>query len=775
MSRSKILLFGILIPLLILGCKEHKSQISIIPQPVEIYQQEGVFKFTKQSQIVFSDVSLEFIAQLASEQWQPYLGRKLKVTQTDNLEDAQRIVLILGDNETSHPEGYTLKIEHDNIKVVANTPAGVLYGVQTIYQLISANKKGTIPCATIVDYPRFEHRGMHLDVVRHFMPLEFVYKVLDYMAIHKLNRFHWHLTDDQGWRLEIKKYPKLTEVGAWRVDMSHRHWDDRPVVDDPENATYGGFYTQEEVRAVVEYAAQRNIEVMPEIEVPAHAMAILAGYPHFSCTGEEVGMPTGGVWPITHILCAGNDDVYPFIEDILVEVMDLFPSEFIHMGGDEADKTQWRACPKCQQRIKDLNLKDEEELQGYFMKRVENFLTENGRVMVGWDEILDGGDISNAVVMSWRSHDGGYQAAQQGLRAIMTPTSHCYFDYYQGFAELEPLAIGGYIPLQKVYEFEPIPEGLTPEQEKLIMGGQGNHWGEFIPTTEHMEYMAFPRMAAMAEVLWSTKESRDWPDFTRRMTQQYERYDKLGINYALSAFQVGVEAEVDSINRALILTLSTDTQADLPGVEIRYTLDGTEPTRRSPVYTEPISIQSSSTLKAVTFKDGKPLGKSRTNEYYVHKAFASKVDFLYPSHIRYNGKTPRTLVDGIFGSNSHHDGHWKGFRGHDMVTTIELFEPTDVETISVHTLQNKTSWIFFPSEAIIEVSSNGTDYTQVGYGLPPVDPLKGGKIFHTFTNDMPAENVSHIRVTLKNIKTCPEGHIGAGNPAFVFVSEIVVE
>ncbi|MEK9137784.1 MAG: family 20 glycosylhydrolase, partial [Bacteroidota bacterium] len=336
----------------------------------------------------------------------------------------------------------------------------------------------TIPCVAIRDWPRFEWRGMHLDVSRHFLPKKFIKTYIDMLAMHKMNVFHWHLTDDQGWRLEIKKYPKLIEVTAWRVDREDQHWNHRDPPREGEKATYGGYYTQDEIREIVKYADERNITVVPEIEMPAHTTALLAAYPQYSCTGGPFDVPPGGVWPITDIFCAGNDSTFYFLQDVLTEVMDLFPGKYIHIGGDEADKKEWKACAKCQARIKQEELKDEAELQSYFVKRIEKFIVSKGRRLIGWDEILEGGLAPEATVMSWRGTEGGIAATRQGHDAVMTPGSHCYFDHYQGKQEFEPLAIGGYTPLSKVYSYEPIPDSLTPEEAKHILGAQGNVWTE---------------------------------------------------------------------------------------------------------------------------------------------------------------------------------------------------------------------------------------------------------------------------------------------------------
>ena len=750
------------------------QRVSIIPQPVSIKGATGEFTINPNTTIAYNDDSLAWLASYASILWEQYLGFPLNQELRLGSQGSEFISININSktDEAIGDEGYTLDIRKDRVTINANTRAGALYGVQTLHQLLSTNPSGKIPYLSITDYPRFAYRGMHLDVARHFHPVDFIYEMLDHMALHKINTFHWHLIDDQGWRLEIKKYPKLTEIGAWRADISDRHWNDRPLeAAKGKPATYGGYYTQDEVKAVVAYAAERNITIMPEIEMPAHVMSALAAYPELSCTGTNLGVPPGGVWPITHIYCAGNDDTFTFIEEVLTEVMELFPSEFIHVGGDEAFKSEWEKCPKCQQRIKDEGLKDENELQSYFIKRVENFLNEHDRTIVGWDEILEGGLARNAVVMSWRGEEGGIEAVRMGNRSIMTPVSHCYFDYYQGNPALEPLAFGGLTTLKKVYGYEPIPAELYPNEGKLILGAQANLWSEYLPTQQQVEYMAFPRLAALAEVLWSPKESRSWTSFSHRMKHQYNRYKKLGINYSLSAFQVNANHKLDTINRTLTIELSTDIVDPL----IRYTLDGTDPNQLSEVYKKPITINRSATLKSAVYADGEMVGKVHTNHYNLHKAFAKSVEQKYPNSPRYNGSGRHSLVNGIMGSNSFSDGNWQGFLGNDMVATIDLGEPQSVERITVDALQDIAAWIFLPTKAVFEVSKDGKHFERVQEIENNILPYQGGKITKIFEAKAALEDIQKIRVTLKNLGQCPKGHSGEGKPAFLFVSEIVVE
>ncbi len=766
----------IIVTLCITSCSKDLDveRISIIPIPVEIKSGKGELKIDPNTTIVYSADSLSWLASYASNLWEQYLGFPLhqKLLQQPQTEGFISININCSANEVIGNEGYTLDVSRDGVSINANTKAGILYGVQTFYQLLSTNPSGKIPCLTIIDYPRFAYRGMHLDVSRHFHPVDFIYQMLDHMAMHKLNTFHWHLVDDQGWRLEIMKFPKLTDIGAWRVDMSDRHWNDRPLeAAKGKPSSDGGYYTQDEVRAIVKYAAERNITVMPEIEMPAHVMSALAAYPEFSCTGKNLGVPPGGVWPITHIYCAGNDDTFKFLEDVLLEVMELFPSKYIHIGGDEADKSEWKKCKKCQKGIKVEGLKDEHELQSYFIRRIEKFLNEHDRILVGWDEILEGGLAPNAVVMSWRGEEGGIEAVRMGNRAIMTPGSHCYFDHYQGDPAYEPLAIGGYTTLKKVYGYEPIPEALTEKEGELILGAQANLWTEYMPTTQQVEYMAFPRLAALAEVLWSPKETRSWPNFTHRMKHQYSRYKDLDINYSLSAFQVNTAHTLDTLTQ----TLRVELTADVVNPLIRYTLDGTEPNQQSKVYKKPIIVNSSTTLKSAVFENDEMPGKIRTNHYNLHKAFSKSIELEYPNSPRYEGSGRHTLVNGIMGSNSFSDGNWKGFLGKDMVATIDLGEPKKIERIAVDALQNIASWIFLPTTAKFEISRDGELYELI-HVVDNSGIQNQGSIFTTiFEARISDKDARYVRVTLKNIGECPKDHSGEGKPAFMFVSEIVVE
>lgn len=511
------------------------ESVDIVPQPVSVVASDGAFDLTKNTKICLlsDDSTLNYSVRLFNGLLDKSFGKPLPVIKSTQPE-AGAINVRLGGLQ---PEEYTLNIRPDGVDITGGSPAGVFYAFQTLRQLLPVavargEKAGVIelPVAEIADKPHFAHRGGMLDVCRHFFTADDVKTFIDILAMHKLNRFHWHLTDDQGWRIEIKQYPKLTEVGAFRDRCNLQAEADAPK----DSVPYGGFYTQDEIRDIVQYAAKRFITVIPEIEMPGHASAALASYPYLGCKGEGYVVPS--TWGVkADVYCAGNDSTFRFIEGVLSEVVELFPSEYIHIGGDECPKINWQQCPACQQRIKTEKLKNENELQSYFMQRAEKFLAGKGRKIVGWDEILEGGISETATVMSWRGSAGGIEAAKKGNHAIMAPNSHCYLDYYQtDKTETEPKSIGGHLPIEKVYSLDPY-EGLNADEQQYILGVQGNLWTEFISEFDHAEYMLLPRLAALAEVGWSY-DNKDFDSFKKRETSLARLYDAYGYKYAKHMF-----------------------------------------------------------------------------------------------------------------------------------------------------------------------------------------------------------------------------------------------
>jgi hexosaminidase len=756
--------------------------ISIIPKPLSVESHEGYFTVSPETVIYLEagDSETEQVARYFSDRLGTVSGFQLPIVHEIPKAPSKAFLFKKSEKENLGNESYQLTIEEQLITCEANNSQGLFYGVQTLFQLLPpevysakpvSGIRWQIPCLRISDAPRYRWRGMLLDVSRHFFPKEFIKNFIDYLAMHKMNIFHWHLTDDHGWRIEIKQYPKLTETGAWRVDREDRPWNLREPQKEGEKATYGGFYTQEDIKEIVDYARSRFVTIVPEIEMPGHCLAALASYPQYSSSGGPFTVLPGGVYPIYDVYCPGNEETFEFLQNILSEVIELFPSEYIHIGGDEVDKTPWKACPKCQARIAAEGLNNEEELQSYFVRRIEKFLNSKSKKLVGWDEILEGGLAPNATVMSWRGAEGGIEAARQGHNVVMTPTSNCYFDYYQGNPEKEPLAIGGFLPLSKVYYFEATPQELTPEEAHHILGVQANLWTEFVPTQEHAQYMIFPRIAAEAELGWSAKESKNWEDFKARMTEQFKRYDLLGINWAKSAYAVRAFPELVSAKKELILKLETETSRP----EIRFSLDGKDPTSASARYTQPIRLRKTAVLKAAHLLNGQIIQGITEEKFYIHKALGKPVRLGYPYKEKYSGGGELGLTDGIRGSKSYGDGRWQGFEQDDLVASIDLGKRQKITKIAAGFLQDSGAWIFLAANVEFAASINGRDFKVVATLSNDVSPLSTETIKKDFSAMLNGVRARFVRVHAKNIGACPEGHPGAGGKAWLFVDEIIVE
>ena len=760
-----------------------KSMINIIPKPQKLEIHQGQFLLDARVVIALKSEQAELHEQaLYLNDWLDHTaGFRLNiVTDLNQIRKRKAIILDCSLNrETLGTEGYVLLINPDAIELKANTCQGIFYSIQTLRQLLpfgfnahaGRQKSCPITALSIEDQPRFAWRGMMLDVSRHFFSTDFVKALIDYLALYKLNTFHWHLCDDQGWRIEIKKYPRLTEVGAWRVDREERHWNDRPGQQPGEEATYGGYYTQEEIREIVAYARSRHITIVPEIEMPGHTRAALAAYPQYSCSGGPFTVPPGGYWPITDIYCAGKDSTFLFLQDILSEVMDLFPSEYIHIGGDEADKTNWQQCALCQARIQQQGLADEHELQSYFIKRMEAFIHEKGRKLIGWDEILEGGLAPRATVMSWRGFEGGISAARSGHDVVMSPTSHVYFDYYQGLPDDEPLAIGGFLPLSKVYAFEPVPDSLTANEARHVLGGQANLWTEYIPNPEHAQYMIFPRLAALAEVLWTPKSLRDWHDFARRIEGEMQRYEQRGLNYARSSFRVTFNSSFDAEDRSFRVEMA----AELPQLPIHYTLDGRDPTMHSPRYTGLVRLNQSTLIKAAAFRKGERISPVKEQWLHLHKACGKPITLQELPAERYSARGPQTLIDGLRASSSYADGRWLGFHAIDLQAVIDLEHETEIRRLSAGFLNDINAWIFLPVRVTFSLSMDGRHFTPVAEVSNDWPVLSSEKTSREFVGEINPQKARYVKVVAENIKVCPEGHIGAGDKAWLFVDEISVE
>jgi hexosaminidase len=570
------------------------KDMKLIPLPQKMEITDGIFELNDQIRII-ADESNQGLVTIADYLKSQFLD--LYQIELSTKKEGSAAIQLQIDESLANAEAYTLSINENGIEIKGKTPRGIFYGVQSLLQILPAEKQKfsafKIPFVNISDEPQFKWRGMHFDVCRHFFTIDEVKKLIDVTASLKLNTFHWHLTDDQGWRIEIKKYPKLTEIGAWRNSTVIGHMVSHPLKFD--NTRYGGFYTQEQIKEVVEYANSRFITIVPEIEMPGHAVAVLAAYPEYSCTGGPFEVLN--VWGISEdVFCAGKEETFTFIEDILSEVIELFPGEYFHIGGDECPKIRWKNCPDCQKRMKDEHLKNENELQSYFVKRIEYFLNLKGKKLIGWDEILEGGLPERASVMSWRGESGGIEAATHGHNVVMSPNNDCYFDHYQGKYN-EPLAIGGLTTLKDVYDYQPIPKDLDEQFKNHVLGSQANLWTEYISTPEHVEYMLFPRLCALAENLWTNENLQNYDDFLQRMDIEYKRLDLFNINYRIS-----VPEGFENINKTLDDSILVTLQNGIPSSEIRYTLDGTDPNEKSEKYQEPfmLNLGQKQTLKAIS-------------------------------------------------------------------------------------------------------------------------------------------------------------------------------
>lgn len=616
--------FRILLVLLAAGTlvlAGEKDPFSVIPKPSSVQRKSGSFTLTKSIRVIYDSkvggldhVARDLAARLSTATGYPVSA----VDRRAQGGSGAAIELKVASDRKLGPEGYLLEVTEKRAMIEAATTAGIFYGIQTLYQLLPpevesrervSNVSWNIPCVRIEDAPRFSWRGMHLDVARHFFSKDSVKRYLDLMASYKMNTFHWHLTEDQGWRIEIKKYPRLTTVGAWRRESMFN------------GVPHGGFYTQDDVREIVQYAKDRFITVVPEIEMPGHSTAALAAYPELSCSGGPFRV--GTEWGVMNdVYCAGNEKTFQFMQDVLDEVIPLFPGAFFHIGGDECPKIRWSNCKRCQDRIAAEGLQNEDELQSYFITRIEKMLNARGKRLVGWDEILEGGLAPNATVMSWRGIKGGIEAAKSGHDVVMTPTSYCYFDYYQARTG-EPLAIGGYVPVDTVYSYEPVPEDLTREEGQHVLGAQGNVWTEYIPNFRHVEYMAATRMIALSEVVWSAKSQRDFNDFLRRMTPHYRRLAVRDINHRVPT-PLGVGGrQVFVGDTSAVLT------SPVPQGVIYYTLDGSDPTPASATYSAPIPITGDRLLKAALQLPGSKMSAILATEYLLIDPEVNGVNYNY--------------------------------------------------------------------------------------------------------------------------------------------------
>lgn len=672
--------------------------------------------------------------------------------------DKSSLKLVFLKNKDIEANGfYTLTVAPDKIQI-GGDPSGRFYAIQTLIQLMEEkNGKTVLREAQIVDRPLFSWRGMHLDVSRHFFPVSFIKKYLDYMAFYKMNVFHWHLTDDQGWRIEIKKYPKLVEIGSKRketiVDKNFSPYkgDGKP---------YAGFYTQDDIREVVRYASERHITVVPEIEMPGHSMALLAAYPGLACTPGP--FETGTKWGVYEDVLCPTENTFSFLQDVLDEVMQLFPSKYIHIGGDECPKKRWKNSAFCQKLMKENKLKNEDELQSYFIRRIEKYLSSKGRKLIGWDEILEGGLAPGAAVMSWRGEEGGIAAANAGHEAVMSPGSHCYFDHYQSNASGEPLAIGGYTPLEKVYSYDPVPKDLAEEKTKYIIGAQANVWTEYMADGNQVEYMIFPRICAMAEVVWTQKKLKNYEDFSQRILSHFKRFDRWGNNYARTFFEVTFHSEPSKDGKSLLVRLKSQDPNAIPEYRI---LPDTVWTG----YVKPLMIEKACTIEA------RRKGFSATSSLTLHRSKFTGIDITLtnPPDKRYSDGGEGGLVNGIKAGSQLKGGLWSGWFGETMQAVLDLGKIEKMQEVVLGVMRAEPSWIYLPESVMLEVSDDGKSYRKVTM-------LSKEDIYKIYGNNdgrmdirLSAETTGrYIRITAEPLRSIPDGNEGAGHKAWLFIDEI---
>ncbi|MDR3666254.1 MAG: family 20 glycosylhydrolase [Ignavibacteriaceae bacterium] len=623
--------------------------------------------------------------------------------------------------------------------------------MQTIFQLFPSSVKAAkneknigIPCCEISDEPSFSWRGLNLDCCRHFMSKDFVKRYIDILAYYKFNVLHWHLTDDQAWRIEIKKYPKLTQVGAWRVES--------------DGSVYSGFYSQEDVKEIVSYARIRFITIVPEIEMPGHSLASLSAYPENSCSGGPF-KPANSFGVFKDIYCAGRDSTYIFIHNVLDEITQLFPGKFIHIGGDEAPKNLWKECPICQAKMKTEGLKDENELQSYFIKNISAYLTDKGKSVIGWDEILQGGLAPGTIVQSWQGFQGAVDAANLGHYTICSPESFTYFN-----TSPENL------DLRKVYSFNPVPDTLPENKKNYVLGGEVNLWTEYIKQ-ENVDENLFPRMLALAEVFWSNPQNKNFDEFYSRVKKSYADLRSMGIKYGREAKSFTYNITIDKIKKESVVNVVKLQD----NIEIRYTVDGTIPDSNSHLYLDTLKISKPLVLKIAAFNAYYITGVALTLKFVNNMASGSKITISNQYAERYNGGGKEALIDGIKGTTNFHDGLWQGYEGVDFEGTIDLGELKEIHSVAPTFLFNQDSWIFLPEKVEISLSEDNIAFNNIRTINNDIPQKSTEVLIKEFAALYNKEKARYIKVKALSIKECPDWHSGSGGKAWLFIDEILVK
>lgn len=769
----KRILFLFICPLLAVACnKRVVADYNVIPQVQNLSVKDGdVYVFDSSRKLVYDNQDCRRSLELFAQDLEELVGIRPSVA-AGTSEDAKGNVYFTLGLQDGRKEAYSINVSSDGILVRAVAPEGIYRATRTLLKSVGTEKTSSVefPSAEVSDWPRFGYRGLMLDVSRHFSDVEMVKRTIDMLALHQLNIFHWHLTDDQGWRIEIKSHPELTEVGAWRDDTVVGRYlggTDYPT----DGKRHGGFYTQEQIREIVAYAKERYIEIIPEIDLPGHTSAVLAAYPQLGCEDKEYKVANRwGV--IRDVLCAGNPASLDLFKDIMDEVCDLFPGKYIHLGGDECVKDRWKACPKCQKKIRELGLKDgnryskEDYLQSWFMGEVASFVQSKGKRVIGWDEILEGVPMDDSVIMSWRGTEGGIAAARMGHDVVMTPTSDMYFDQSQTLAsQLEEIPVGGFINVMKVYSYEPLPASLTPEQQKHILGCQANVWCEYMPEERIRQYQILPRLAALSEVQWTMPERKNYKDFLKRLPKMLSIYDHYGYNYAKHIFDVACSYSVNVEKGSLEVSLST-----LGNDPIYYTLDGTSPqTKKAMLYDDtPIVISSPSELKVSVLRNGKFTKEETLFKLDCNKATFKKVNISTTLNIMQAHLPHEILTDGIIGSLRCDDYRWMSCTGR-MSLILDLGKSESFSRIGWVALNSQSENILVPQNVKIQISEDGKQYCTI-LDIEKNHEIQAEQSVERISEEVGAQTARYIKMDFDSYK-----YPDKTSPSWVFLSELIVE
>ncbi|MFM9985301.1 MAG: family 20 glycosylhydrolase [Flavobacteriales bacterium] len=761
---------------LILSSATSFAQYDIVPAPKAMSAGDGIFILTKNTVIV-SNIHAQKEAIYFSEWLSKATGNSFTVS-IDGVMPSENFIFLnciqssddsnvkneidlswlpVNTNEQNHfkknQEEYKLNVTSKFIGITAQTPTGIFYAIQSLRQMFPANSEnGTLNLplnfseVSISDAPQFRHRGLLLDCCRHFMSKDFIIQTIDLIAQYKMNVLHWHLTEDQGWRIQIDAYPALTEVGAWRTEA--------------DGTRYGGFYSKDDIREIVAYAEAHHITIIPEIELPGHSVAAIASYPELSCTGEKI--PVENEWGVfKDIYCAGNENTFEFLEKVLTEVCELFPGRYIHVGGDEAPKFRWENCAKCQHRMHEENLQDEAELQTYFIERIAAFLETKNKSIIGWDEILEGGIPASAVVQSWRGMDGGKQAAREGHGVIMSPTSHCYFDY--------PLTS---IDLAKVYAFEPIPDSLSVVEKAMILGGECNMWTEHAPQ-ELVWNKIFPRLMALSEVLWTYSKERDFSEFQNRMQHQYDRLDAMHVNYGFPGQPFKLEKSMN-VKGHIEIKLNALEESSLD-FEMKAMQSNKILSSASNQKDVNFTIDQPSVVEVSAMWRGRLFENKMKREFYPHAGMLANIELGYTPSPYYTGGGSNALIDGALGTSSFRDGNWQAVAGNDMEIILDFGELKEVSHFHTNWFHYGNAWIFRPSKVVYFTSSDGVNWEEMGVVLANLDQAIAGEIITASDLKIEKRKVRYIKMIASNAGPCPSWHDAAGEPSWLFCDELIVE